>query len=249
MLDKWYGIMPNSILFNKELGDKEKLLFCFISSLCAEKWFCRAGNEYIAEKMWTSERTVREHIWRLAKHGCITLVVEKGNQRKITIWTVAESCHGDGENLPPSDGENLPHNIIRLNIIKEKKIQNLLENLKKLGLEQEIIDKAIEYDSVKPGTKLRDYKNIESWVKELKRCWLESKEWMIKVLEKSIANLYQWITPIKQWEIEKKETSQLRIWDVDPIDWHTITKYDMPNSMYEWDYEKKIYKVKTIYLH
>lgn len=119
MLDQWYWIMPNKILFNKELWDKEKLLFCFISSLCAEKWYCRASNQYIAEQMWISERTVREHIWRLAKHWCVTLKIEKWNQRSITIWAVAESCHGGGENLPPSGGENLPHNNTSNNIKRE----------------------------------------------------------------------------------------------------------------------------------
>ena len=50
IMDYWYWVIPNLVLFDKRLNDKQKLLFCLISSLCAEKWYCRASNEYLWER-------------------------------------------------------------------------------------------------------------------------------------------------------------------------------------------------------
>lgn len=50
MLEQWYGILPNLILYNDSLSDKQKLLFVCISSLCAEKWYCFAGNDWFIQK-------------------------------------------------------------------------------------------------------------------------------------------------------------------------------------------------------
>lgn len=37
MLEQGYCLMPNEVLYSTELTDKQKLLFCAISNLCAEK--------------------------------------------------------------------------------------------------------------------------------------------------------------------------------------------------------------------
>lgn len=208
MLDQGYGIMPNKVLFDKELSDKAKLLFCFISSLCAEKGFCRAGNEYIAEKMWMSERTAREHIAILAKQGYINLVVEKWNQRKITVWAVAESCHGGGENSPSIGGENLPHNIIIKNNIKEKELEELKNKLEiEYQLPQKVIELTLVFDQYKAWPKIRkfDKGQLTRRVNKLKKDGLDCEEGMLMTLEKSIASWYQWTTPIRERELKKKE--------------------------------------------
>ena len=208
MLDQGYWIMPNRVLFDKELSDKAKLLFCLISSLCAEKWYCRAWNEYIGEKMWMSERTVREHIAILSKQWYITLVVEKGNQRKITIWAVADSRHGDGESTPCSGGEIPPHNIISSKSIKEKEIAELKQKLEvEYQLPPKVVELAIIFDNYKAWSKIRkfDKGQLTRWVNKLKKDGLECEEWMIATLEKSIASWYIWTTPIKPREIKKKD--------------------------------------------
>ena len=211
MMEKWYGIMPNKVLFDKELSDKAKLLFCLISSLCAEKWFCRAGNEYIANQMWMSERTVREHIAILVKHGYITLEVEKGNQRKMTIWAVADSRHGGGESTPWSGGEIPPHNIINKNNIKEKELEELKNKLEiEYQLPQKVIELAIVFDQYKAWPKIRkfDKGQLTRRVNKLKKDGLDCEEGMLMTLEKSIASWYQWTTPIREWELKKKEEKQ-----------------------------------------
>lgn len=206
MRNDWYWIIPNKVLFDKELSDKAKLLFCLISSLCAEKWFCRAWNEYIGGKMWMSERTVREHIAILVKHGYITLVVEKWNQRKMTIWAVADSRHGGGESTPWSGGEIPPHNNISSKSIKEEEEKKLKEKLEvEYQLPPKVVELAIVFDWYKAWPKIRkfDKGQLTRWVNKLKKDGLECEEWMLATLEKSIASWYQWTTPIKPREIKK----------------------------------------------
>jgi hypothetical protein len=43
--------MPNLVLFDNDLKDKEKLLYCYISSLCAKEGYCYASNTHLSEKL------------------------------------------------------------------------------------------------------------------------------------------------------------------------------------------------------
>lgn len=87
MIDKWFGILPNKILFNKKLSDKQKLLFVYITSLCAEKGYCWASNKYISENMWCSENTISVNISKLKELWFIevNIIQSSWNQRKILI--------------------------------------------------------------------------------------------------------------------------------------------------------------------
>lgn len=63
---------------------------------------------------------------------------------------MAESCHGGGENLPPSGGENLPHNIISKNNIKEKELEELKNKLEiEYQLPQKVIELTLVFDQYK----------------------------------------------------------------------------------------------------
>lgn len=83
MLDQWYWLMPNSVLYSKELTDKQKLLFWAISNLCAEKWYCRATNDYIGELLNADKRTISRNISELEEKWFIT--IESWIQRKISL--------------------------------------------------------------------------------------------------------------------------------------------------------------------
>ena len=87
MLDQWYWVMPNDVLFSKSLTDKQKLLYCLISSLCAEKWYCRATNEYLWELLNADKWTISKNISALQEKWFINVAVSQKswNQRKITL--------------------------------------------------------------------------------------------------------------------------------------------------------------------
>ena len=51
MLEGGYGIMPNVVLFSKDLSSTAKLMFCLISSLCAETGECWATNDYLGARL------------------------------------------------------------------------------------------------------------------------------------------------------------------------------------------------------
>ena len=85
ILSEWYWIMPNMVLYSKELTDKQKLLYCLISSLCAEKWYCRASNEYIWELLNADKWTISKNISKLNDKWFIFIDIEWWFQRKISI--------------------------------------------------------------------------------------------------------------------------------------------------------------------
>ena len=117
ILNQWYWIMPNKVLFDKKLKDKQKLLYCLISSLCAEKWFCWASNKYLWEMLWSSERTISEHISDLIELWYIETQIKNWNQRQIMLKNSdSENSLPPSENSLPSDSEKLLHNITTTNI-------------------------------------------------------------------------------------------------------------------------------------
>lgn len=98
MLEQWYWVMPNEILFSKELSDKQKLLYCLISSLCAEKWHCRATNDYLWELLDVDRRTIARNISELWEKWYIFIEIEQNYRRKISLVKndkgVWQKCHG-----------------------------------------------------------------------------------------------------------------------------------------------------------
>ena len=207
-MDQGYGIMPNRVLFDKELSDKAKLLFCFISSLCAEKWFCRATNAYMAEKLWVTDRTIRERVSELQEAWYIDVEIEEWYKRTIKIVWVEKNVQGVGEKLPQEGGEKLPHNITIKNNTKEKELEELKNKLEiEYQLPQSVIELTLVFDQYKAWPKIRkfDKGQLTRRVNKLKKDGLDCEEGMLMTLEKSIASWYQWTTPIREWELKKKE--------------------------------------------
>lgn len=85
MLEQGYWIMPSVVLYSTELTDKQKLLFCSISNLCAEKGYCRATNEYLWELLWVNKTTISKNISELQEKWFIDVVLEDWHSRKIYL--------------------------------------------------------------------------------------------------------------------------------------------------------------------
>lgn len=98
LLNQGYWLMPNAVLFNKELTDKQKLLFCLISSLCAEKWYCRASNEYLWELLNADKWTISKNIWKLNEKWFIVIKIDnrdsKNSKREISIGGIVKNDQG-----------------------------------------------------------------------------------------------------------------------------------------------------------
>lgn len=125
MLEQGYCFMPNEVLYSEKLTDKQKLLFCAISSLCAEKGYCWASNDYLAEKFGVDERTIRRNVADLYKCWFIKISVKNWNQREISLnEEVGQKCPGGRTKMSAEGGQKCPHIIISnntTNIEKENK--------------------------------------------------------------------------------------------------------------------------------
>lgn len=72
----YYAVIPADVRYDARLQSGAKLLYGEISSLCNEKGYCWAGNDYFASLYQTSERTIIRWINSLADLGYIRRELE-----------------------------------------------------------------------------------------------------------------------------------------------------------------------------
>lgn len=126
-LSQGYWIMANVVLFDKRLTDKQKLLYCLITSLCAERGYCWASNKYLWEKLDAKEWTISNWVKALIELGYISSDVNrnKWNERCLTLGNVENHityCEKSQEvlwNFTWGSCEKSQHNITS-NITNEK---------------------------------------------------------------------------------------------------------------------------------
>lgn len=87
----YYAIIPAEVRYDEELPPNAKLLYGEITSLCNEKGYCWATNQYFADLYHCSVSAVKKWISSLVKKGYISLelVYKEGTrqvlQRKLYI--------------------------------------------------------------------------------------------------------------------------------------------------------------------
>ena len=140
VLEKGYWIMPMVVLEDKELSANQKLLYCLISSLCAEKWYCWATNKYLWERLGLKEWSISNAIKGLVEKWYLNSDVNlsKGSERHITIGYCENSIEGYVKNqkgvCENSQGgyvKNQIHNNINNNSIIEYNKNNITPLLEK----------------------------------------------------------------------------------------------------------------------
>lgn len=82
MLEKGYGILPNKILFDEELSSSAKLLFVYISSLCAVEGYSWASNKHFAQRFGLSESQIKRLLGSLKPY----LRIENGANQNRRIF-------------------------------------------------------------------------------------------------------------------------------------------------------------------
>lgn len=209
MLDQGYWIMPNKVLYSKELTDKQKLLYCLISSLCAEKGYCRAKNEYMAEKLWTTTRTIREHVSELEEKWFITVELKNNNERFIRLAEgEEENFQGGGRKFPGGEEENF-HPYIYKNNTSEYTAEK-------------------KSDIPTPSELVEAYRNTPQLVEKIKDEWAVRQRAEYKQKKKSkayktinwfIQQLVENVTTVSFGEIRYDVWDRLRYAQNKAIDW------------------------------
>ena len=127
----YYAIIPANVRYDKDLAPNAKLLYGEITTLCNEKGYCWASNQYFAELYNVSDRTIKNWISQLADKGYIQRSVKyregtkEIEKRKLFIGR-ENNFTTPGNYVPtPSEKNFLDNNtsINNKNIYKEKNIK------------------------------------------------------------------------------------------------------------------------------
>lgn len=163
-----WGILPRKISMNKDLTDFAKILYSELSSLCAEKGYCWATNQYLGELFGKSEKTISITIASLSPY----LFIENGSggntTRKIYIHQLLANTEiqplqkGKGKPLRKGKGnhyKNVIHNSISNIINNNKEIQekdesfSTSESVDETGINKQIGEVIKEFETVNPACK------------------------------------------------------------------------------------------------
>lgn len=116
----YYAIIPANVRYDSDISPNAKLLFGEITSLCNQKGYCWATNEYFSSLYDISDRTIRTLLKQLQDKNYIKIKILNNTKRLIYIdFTTSEENF-----LPPrkktSMGmeENFLHNN-KININNE----------------------------------------------------------------------------------------------------------------------------------
>ena len=121
-------ILPTSVLGDNNITPLERLLLISILSLCKQKGYCWATNEYFAELFGVRKQTISKSISSLSKNNYIELKFdnsEKNNSKRIIKISEAltKIISGIKENMNTSVNKNLnqynKYNNKKKNIINE----------------------------------------------------------------------------------------------------------------------------------
>lgn len=128
----YYAVIPSFILLHKELSHAEKLLYAHILTLVKVGGSCYASNQYFADALGASDRTVSRWINNLRDIGLIDykITYKDGNRGvdKRFIWLKKygrQNCHlpdtGDGRGVD-TDGDIIDKSINNKKNIQKKTV-------------------------------------------------------------------------------------------------------------------------------
>lgn len=105
--------IPATLLYNKEITPRQKLLFAVIHNLCNDRGYCWAGNEYFAKEFEVSKDRITKDIKALKAANYIitfTEITPTGSRRIIK-----ETSGGVSVNTEGGISVNADHKKININ--------------------------------------------------------------------------------------------------------------------------------------
>ena len=189
-----YSVCLNKWALDKEIKNELGLLL-IISSLCAEKGYCFASNEYLATLFEIEEETISRKLNKLSSKDYITIEYEKRGceiiSRKIRLTEISiDDCQ---KNQPTIDEKVKDNNIIYNNIS--------INNKKEIYKEKRF----------KPPT----LEEIEQYIKE-KKLNVNAKDFYDyftdgKWIDSRGNKVYNWKLKLRTWNSYNKRTITYQI--------------------------------------
>ena len=119
-----YSVIPTEVMTNKSISSTSVRLYGLISSLCNEKGYCWASNQYLGDLIGRSSTTASLIVKELSEEGLIECEVDNGFQRKIWIIGAFRKLKGGlSENLKGGLKKLKDNNINKYNKILEPSAQ------------------------------------------------------------------------------------------------------------------------------
>ena len=162
----YYSIIPAHVRYDKDLTPNAKLLYAEITSLCNEKGYCWASNDYFSELYGVTKTSVSRWIKSLAKKGYISTEIEykKGTKEVLKRYiTITNDPIKEILNTPLQNCNNPIYKNVTTPIqnCKDPMYKNVKDNNKNIILNTNNniyiveIKEIIEYLNEKAGTKYK----------------------------------------------------------------------------------------------
>ncbi len=130
----YYAIIPANVRYDSDISPNAKLLYGEITSLCNQKGYCWATNEYFSKLYGVSDRTIRNLLKQLNDKNYIKIEIKDNQSRKIYI----EFTRVEKNFLPPRKKIS---NEVEKNFLHNNKM-----NIKNEFLNEESIEEILNYD-------------------------------------------------------------------------------------------------------
>lgn len=130
-----WSVIPTEVMLSKEISSTAKITYGIISSLCNEKGYCWASNDYLGKLLGKSGTRISLIVKELSDAGLIESEVEQNYKRKITLRGVLRKLKGGvKENLKGGlrklkENSIIEYNNNNINITSEDKPRNDTQEL------------------------------------------------------------------------------------------------------------------------
>ena len=119
----YYAILPAQVRYDKDLTDKEKLLYAEITALCNKEGHCWAGNQYFADLYNVSTRTIIRSINNLVlKKYLDSRLIYKPNSKEVQkrILSIKSELIGGDKNVMGGGDKNVTGTSKKVQGVKSK---------------------------------------------------------------------------------------------------------------------------------